>query len=205
MSMDGPHSLALMSFLERAFSLGLFSSMAHCVQVKLGSCLSLTVDAALTDPMCGMAVIAASLFRAVSGSLPPWAIDGIPHVHHALFSVGCHKDTVSFCRLLQLSMEMRFSPPSNNGHDEATLGTSMAAYMDGSLLAGRFLDKMRPSLKEEFLVNCRQVCTSEANNADNWTRRLKSLVKQACGGKKKGNKPGFNLKPSPTSWDFDRL
>lgn len=56
----------------------------------------------------GISIIGAALFRAVQGSLPPWAVESIPEVYCSLFA-ALDKDPTRFEQILGLSMEVRLS------------------------------------------------------------------------------------------------
>ena len=69
------------------------------------------------------------------------------------------------------------------------------------LLSGKFFERMSDAAKTNFLDQARAL--SEEDTTASW-RRLKTLIKQACGGKKKDT--DFNQKPALTRWDtLDRI
>jgi hypothetical protein len=70
----------------------------------------------------------------------------------------------------------------------------------GELLSGRYFEGMSTQAKVMFVNEAKQLAGT--GGGANW-RRLKGLIKQACGGKKKDT--DFNQKPSPTCWDFVRI
>jgi hypothetical protein len=187
MSMDGAQSLAVMDFFEKAFELtpDQLQQIAHELQSRLQVDLQGEQDITLK----GMSIIGAGLFRAASGGLPPWAVECIPSTYAALYH-GCGKDTRVFRQVLQASMNVRLAAGS----------PTTGGVGPGSLIAGRFFETMRESLREDFLKKAVEI--ADQDNVDGW-RRFKTLLKQASGGKKKAS--GFNLKPSPTSWECDRL
>lgn len=190
MSLDGPQTRAMLSFLGGYFSLG--TEMLRAVAISLRHRLDLDIDS--LDPLDddkasqGLGILCACLFRAASGGLPPWAIESIPSLYSALF-VGCGYDPDIFCRMLQLAMDVRLSRGSEG----------FGAVLPGNLLAGRYFESTKETSKATFVEKSREACRS--NNAEGW-RRFKVLLKQACGGKKKSS---LSLKPSFTTWDVDRI
>lgn len=188
MSMDGAQTLAAMEFFEKAFALGpeQLHQIAHELQIRLQVELPGEHDTTLK----GMAIIGAGLFRAAAGGLPPWAVECIPSTYAALYH-GCGCDPQVFSHVLHASMKIRLAPSAT------TIG---GGVVPGSLLAGRFFQSMREPLQKDFLTKAVEIATDDS--VEGW-RRFKTLLKQASGGKKKAS--GFNLKPSPTSWECDRL
>lgn len=183
MSMGGPQTLALMDFFENTFSIG--PESLHEIARTLPS--RFQIDMPGTDPtLQGMAIVGAILFRAISGGLPPWAIERIPATYAALFN-GCGKDVEVFGQVLRASMYIR-------------LTAAVASVKPGSCIAGRFFEAMKENAQQEFLQKATEIAVTDT--AEAW-KRYKTLLKQASGGKKKAS--GFQLKPSPTSWDCDRL
>ena len=72
--------------------------------------------------------------------------------------------------------------------------------ISGQLLSGRYFESLTTQAKSVFVNEAKQLAAT--GGVANW-RRLKGLIKQACGGKKKDT--DFNQKPSPTRWEFDRF
>jgi hypothetical protein len=193
MSLDGPHSLAIMKFFTVFFQLG--PSMLQLAGDQLLGIIPVSFEA--TEGICknrsflGTTIIGAALFRASQGALPPWAIESIPEVYKSLFEFALGKDVDLFCRWLRLSMELR----SFSQMEHALFSVSA-----GQLLSGKQFENMSNQVKSSFLDEVKQLVSAEG--AVSW-RRLKGSIKQACGGKKKDT--DFNQKPSPTRWDFDRI
>lgn len=187
MSMDGAQSLAVMDFFEKVFKLA--NDQLHQIAHELQNRLQVDLHGEEDVTLKGMAIIGAGLFRAASGGLPPWAIDCIPSTYAALYQ-GCGKDTSVFRQVLHASMNVRLAAGS----------PTTGGVGPGSLIAGRIFETMREPLREDFLRKAVEI--ADQDSVDGW-RRLKTLLKQASGGKKKAS--GFNLKPSPTSWECDRL
>lgn len=190
MSLDGPQTRAILTFLERYFMLGpeMLRSVADSLGNQLGVDITSIQVASDDNASQGLAILGASLFRAASGGLPPWAIEVIPSLYAALYT-ACGKDPDVFCRMLQLAMTVRLSNTSRG----------FGAIRPGELLAGRFFAVAKDSAKATFVSKSREAC--QENNANGW-RRFKTLLKQACGGKKKSS---LSLKPAFTTWDVDRI
>jgi len=177
MSLDGPHMLALMDFLESSFALGpiMLQTIASHLEKTFG--------------ISGIPIIGAALFRGGSGGLPPWAVECIPNVFSALFG-AFGKDPNNFGKMLVDSMEI-------------TLHVNAARFggvLPGSLFAGPLFKKLSEKTKQEFVQKSLELCAKDTGDA--W-RRFKVILKQLCGGKKKDS--GFNLKPSYTNWECDRI
>jgi hypothetical protein len=195
MSLDGPHGLAIMSFFISYFRL-----RRHMLEWA-GERLRATVPLNLVafgnmdedSKFVGIAIVGAALFRACQGALPPWAIESIPDVYGALFESGLGSDVEAFGRWMHLSMELRL---------HASTDASIVFYglTSGQLLSGRYFESLSTQARSVFVNEAKQLAAS--GGGANW-RRLKGLIKQACGGKKKDT--DFNQKPSPTRWDFDRV
>jgi len=185
MSLDGPQGLVMMDFFVGYFELGY--SMIQAAAKELIVAVPVNVG---NDPdAAGMAIIGAALFRGSQGGLPPWAIESIPTVYSSLFkALNCNVDT--FGLMLQISMALRLL---DNHHFGSVRG--------GSLLSGKFFEKMSDTAKLTFIHQAKE--QAKSNTTASW-RRLKTLMKQACGGKKKDT--DFKQRPALTSWDtLDRV
>lgn len=194
MSLDGAQTLALTEFLESFFGLGpgMFQVLAHellgriPVDLGTGAIQKWSND----QQVHGRSIVGAALFRAAQGALPPWAVESIPEVYSAFF-VALGKDPERFGLVLRGSMELRLQ----------TSVERFGGVMSGQLLSGGSFETMTDTAKATFITQL--VDLSRKDNHASW-RRLKAVVKQACGGKKK--EADFNQKPSPTKWDYyDRL
>ncbi|KAL3798961.1 hypothetical protein HJC23_005100 [Cyclotella cryptica] len=123
----------------------------------------------------GATIIAAGLLRAASGALPPWAVELTPLLIRSMFTaLGNNCDT--FIQTLKNSTKIECS---------------------GHILAGRYFEHVSSVHIDSFLSKTRDAC-----NRGEWNK-LKSVLKSACGGKKKDS--GFNLKPQYTCWKCERL
>lgn len=192
MSPDGPQTLALTEFLESFFGLGpamfqiLASELVGRIPVDVETIRKWSTD----QQVHGMAIVGAALFRSTQGALPPWAVESIPEVYSALF-VALNKDPDRFGLVLRVSMELRLQ----------TSVDRFGGVMSGQLLSGRFFETMTEKNKESFIEEAVGLCRKD--DTVSW-RRLKAVVKKACGGKKK--EADFNQKPPPTRFaQFDRL
>lgn len=187
MSMDGAQTLAVMDFFEKLFALSpeQLQLIARELQHRLQAELTNVTD----DTLKGLAIIGALLFRASSGGLPPWFVEGIPVTFAAFFS-GCGKCTRSFGQVIEGSMQVKLS----------NAGPAVGGAKPGSILAGRFFETMKESNRQDFIRRAVEIATNDTT--ESW-RRFKALLKQASGGKKKAT--GCSRRPSPTSWDCARL
>lgn len=192
MSLDGPQTLAATIFLEKFFRLG-FQPVAMAGR-KLACIVPIDwtgLQALNIDPqLYGISIVGAALFRANQGSLPPWAVESIPEVYCSFF-YALNKDVAAFAGILRISMEIRLS---------LTSGKSFGMVQPGSLLSGKVFDGLSETAKTTFITDVRKLC--EKDDAASW-RRMKAIVKQACGGKKK--ETDFGQKPPLTRWEFFRV
>ena len=183
-SMDGPHTLALVEFLELAFKCGpcilantasLITSQIHLDSLPTG---------ANNSSLIGGGIIVAAIYRCVSGAVPPWAVEYVPSVLKSLYSC-CGNESQAFSAILLAGAELKLS--YKYGCVEKTL-------------AGHYYDTIKLKKKEDFATKAQEISASDDN--DKW-RKLKVLVKSVCGGKKKAS--DFNLKPQFTTWECDRI
>jgi hypothetical protein len=185
MSLDGPQGLVMMDFFAIFFDLGI--SMIQAGARELTSVVPVNIG---NNPdEAGMAIIGAALFRGSQGGLPPWAVESVPSVYSSLFrALNCNVD--AFGHLFEISMNVRLLSDKTFGSVEG-----------GSLLSGRFFEKMNDKAKLTFIGQSKEC--SKSNTTASW-RRLKTLIKQACGGKKK--ETDFKQRPALTAWDtLDRV
>jgi hypothetical protein len=186
MSLDGPQGLVMMEFFELFFSLG--SEMLEAAANKLVTVVP--VDNSQNPDAVGMAIIGAALFRIAQGNpMPPWALESVPLIYSSLYK-ALGKSTGTFIWVLEMSMSVRLLENHQFGN-----------ISGGTLLSGRYFEKMSDGAKTNFLDQARAL--SEEDTTASW-RRLKTMIKQACGGKKKDT--DFNQKPALTRWDtLDRI
>merc|ERR1712194_45297 len=178
MSLDGPHTLAFLKFASDCMLLGPSIVSAAGKSILSG----IQVNDTFGQSDIGAAILAASLLRAVSGALPPWAVEEIPTLMRSMY-VAFGSDCDRLIQILSVSTKVTASVP-------------FWAIDSGELLAGRYLDVSHHHV-ESFLRQSKMVCTK-----GNWNK-LKVILKATCGGKKKDS--GFNLKPQVTSWECERL
>ena len=189
MSLDGPQTFAFLEFMESLFSLGprIMELAYHHFWSQVDASSANT--SGLPCDIMGGAVIAAALFRGGSGILPPWAIETTPGLYSSFFmSCGC--DCEKFCLILRLAFELRVGK----------IGTSYSHMCSEDKLAGHHFEGISHTVKDNFIAQAREICSK--NDPDSW-RRFKVIIKKICGGKKKAT--NFNLKPSSTIWDCDRI
>lgn len=174
-----------MDFFEAYFNLG--PVMLNAVATELST--AIPIDQLGYPGAAGLAVIGAALFRAAQGGLPPWAVERIPSVYSSLFK-ALSNSVDDFGRLLEWSMVVRLQRNNRFG-----------SVNGGDLLSGRFFERMGENAKMSFLEQAKE--NARLNNGVAW-RKLKVLIKQACGGKKKDTE--FNQRPAFTRWDaLDRI
>jgi hypothetical protein len=129
----------------------------------------------------------AALFRAMQGSLPPWTVESIPQIFSALYgAVG--KDAQLFVHVLGLAMQVRLRVSHYGG------------LVAGQLLSGGQFEGASEAFCQIFLAQVAEIC--QTDTAGGW-KKMKHVVKSACGGKKK--ETDYKQKPSPTRWEFDRF
>jgi hypothetical protein len=192
MSFDGPQSLVMMEFLQLYFSLG--SSMLQAVAKDLVKMIP--IDHGSVEPWskshqetAGISIIGAALFRAVQGGLPPWAVEFIPAVYSSLYQ-ALDSSPHTFGLVFEMSMHVRLE-------ENLTFGGVKA----GRLLSGRYFETMSDKTKQKFVSEAVEL--AKPNTQAGW-KRLKALIKQNCGGKKKDT--DYKQKPSLTKWDnLDRV
>ncbi len=185
-STDGPHMLVAMEFLETYFLLG--SSMLRRVAEDLSK--KVPVYFASAQPYAndtqavGIGIIGAAIFRAVQGGLPPWAVECMPSIFSALYNSALCQNSDNFATVICISMQIRWK------HDDR-----------GDLISGRYFQSMGEKAKSAFVVQAMDI--AKANTPASW-KQMKSLIKQACGGKKK--ETDFRQRPGLTKLDaLDRV
>jgi hypothetical protein len=137
----------------------------------------------------GVAIVGAALFRASQGGLPPWAVESIPEIYSAFYR-SMDRQPVRFEQMLLLSMKVRL----------AATAPQYGGVKPGCRLSGRYFESFSETATQRFVQDAMILCRQD--DAQSW-RRLKLVIKLACGGKKKDT--DFQLKPAYTRWDFDRI
>jgi hypothetical protein len=196
LSLDGPQTLAMLNFMESALKLGpgiLVNSMEPLRFAILVDESTITSVLGQEDEYGG-ALLCASFFRAMSGAVPPWAIECMPGLFASLFRGACQNDASKFLRMLRQSFTVRTMVSTEQQGGANADGNSISTH-----LAGPFVATITSGATVEFVANAQQA--AEKNTMDGW-KKFKTGVKKICGGKKKDT---FSLKPGFTSWDCDRL
>jgi hypothetical protein len=186
LSLDGPHTLAMVEFFELSFKFGpsIFAKTASLITSQVN--LDLVSTGANNTSLIGGAIIVAAIYRCVSGAVPPWAVEYVPTMLKSLYSC-CGNGPQEFSAILLAGADLKL----NVGHKYGCVQKT---------LAGHYYDTIKPKKKEDFIIKALEISASDGN--DKW-RQLKVLVKHVCGGKKKASE--FNLKPQFTTWECDRI
>jgi hypothetical protein len=192
MSMDGPHSLMMVMFIVKFLELGphvLRTAAERLVDVVP---INPSSSSGLSDALPfnqGMAIIGAGLFRAAEGSLPPWVVEMCPEIYSSLYA-ALGRNVNDFIILFRWSMEIRLLPgvPRFGG------------VSPGCLLSGHAFEKLNDKTKHDFFKQASELAAKD--DVTSW-RRMKVLIKQISGGKKKDT--DFRQKPSLTRWEFLRV
>ena len=139
MSLDGPQTLAMLGFASECMLLG------PSILVAGGrSILSvIQVNDAVGQSNIGVTILAASLLRAVSGALPPWAVEETPTLIQSMY-VAMGSDCDKLIQILSAATKVAASAP-------------FGAINSGELLAGRYLDVSNVHI-ESFLRQSKEVC-----------------------------------------------
>jgi hypothetical protein len=184
MSLDGPQTLALISFLTAFLSQeqALFKHVLKQAVMDLAVETKVLLDAELIP----FVILGSLLFRGCSGALPPWAIEAMPELYSLFFDVT-GKNPELFARVLRASME-------------TTATKQLGAVAIGQPLAGPLFAAMNTRTKDEFASEALLVLNR--TDGGQW-RMLKAMVKRLCGGKKK--ETDYGQKPPFTKWEFERV
>lgn len=183
MTLDGAHTLAICDFLADFFLLG--QSHLQAAAAKVAHVIPVNCT---TDLPIGLVIIAAALFRGIQGALPPWAVESVPQIYSALYG-ALGKDVSLFVRVLGAAMEVRLRGVAQYG------GVSK-----GQILSGRYFEGVSGKFRESVASQVADVCRSDT--AGSW-KKMKQVIKSACGGKKK--ETDYKQKPAPTRWDVERF
>jgi hypothetical protein len=179
MSVDGPQTFAMMNFLQyscKSFGMNTFTSIAAHFQ---GS-IQLDINPIIPDYHLGGIMLCGALFRAFSGSLPPWIIENAPELYFAIYQ-ACGSNMDFFHSIMVTGSEVKIKENSST-FNHIRQGDKL-----GGLVQTQQIQQLRSILKTESDF-----------------RQLKASIKAACGGKKKSN--SFANKPSTiTTWQFDRI
>lgn len=176
-SFDGPHTLAIQSFISDSVLLA--PSILSDSSVLLIIPLDQLND---THFISGSAILIAALLRSFSGALPPWTVEEAPELIQSLY-IATGSDANAFAQILRVSARLKAS-------------TSFGGVRSGELLGGKYLDASDSHI-ESFVSQSKEVCIK-----GNW-QKMKVIFKATCGGKKKDSE--FALRPSFTTWECNRL
>ena len=175
MSLDGPHTLAIFSFISEAM-------LGPSIFAAGGASILSAIQVTQTFGQDGAVILISSILRGVSGAIPPWAVEETPLLFKAIYT-AMDNDCDTFIHALGASTKVKAAVP-------------FGGVRSNELLAGRYLDVSDTHI-QSFLSQSKKVCST-----NEW-KRLKVILKSTCGGKKKDS--GFNLKPQFTSWECERL
>ena len=193
---DSAHSLVALDQFMVAF-LNLGPQMLQTVSLRILENTSIDISSLqpyTSEPVhgvAGIAIFGAALLRTCSGGLPPWAVECMPAIYSTLFNVSFGGNIDSLMLSLQMAMHVRWLPGV----------VSSPSSSCSLLLAGRFFHTMSDKHKTTFLEQVLEL--AQANTTAGW-KRMKAVVKTACGGKKKDT--DFNQRPALTKLDdLDRV
>jgi hypothetical protein len=184
MSLDGPQTLALISFLTAFLSQE--QALVNHVLKLAAAHFAMESTAELNPEVVPFVILSSLLYRGCSGALPPWAIESMPELY-SLFFDATGKNPDLFARLLRASME-------------TTAATQLGAVAMGQPIAGPLFATMNAKTKDEFAVEALLVLNR--TDGSQW-RMLKAMIKRICGGKKK--ETDYGQKPPYTKWEFERV
>lgn len=119
------------------------------------------------------------------------SVEATPEIYSALY-MALQRNPDSFRLVLQLSLHLRLSPSAHVG--------IIGSVQPGELLAGRHFETVSDQVKGKFVQEATELCRKD--DTTSW-RRLKVLIKQLSGGKKKDT--DFGQKPAVTSWELERI
>ena len=141
MSLDGPHTLTMESFVSESLLLGPSILSKGCKDLIS----VIQVDGSSLDQsrLCP-SILVAALLRAVSGALPPWCVEDAPELFQSIYlTIGSNID--AFIQVLRISTQLKAS-------------VSFGGIRAGELLAGRYLDVSETHIKS-FISQSKEVCS----------------------------------------------
>lgn len=139
LSLDGPHTLAIQSFISESVLLG----PSILAETSILSAIQLNRLSFGTHQMCGPAILTAALLRSISGALPPWIVEEAPALFRSIY-IATGSDGDGFVQILRVSTKL-------------TASASFGGVRPGELLAGKYLDASNSHI-ESFLSQTREVC-----------------------------------------------
>jgi len=179
MSVDGPQTFAMMKFLSYCFKIVGMNTFKF-IALQFQSIIQLDVTHDISENHFGGTIICGALFRAFSGSLPPWIIETAPELYFSIYQ-ACGADLDFFHSIMVMGSVVRI-----RGTSSVFSHIRVGEKLGGCLVQSQQIQQLRSFLKID---------------AD-W-KQLKSAIKAACGGKKKTS--SFANKPTSTTWQFDRI
>jgi hypothetical protein len=139
LSLDGPHTLAMQSFISGSVLLG----PSILAGTSILSVIQLNQLSFGTPQICGPAVLIAALLRSVSGALPPWTVEDAPALFRSIY-IAMGSDGDGFVQMLRVSTKL-------------TASASFGGIRPGELLAGKYLNASDSHI-ESFLSQTKDVC-----------------------------------------------
>ena len=139
LSLDGPHTLAMQSFVSESVLLG----PSILAETSILSIIQLDQSTSFVGTACVPAILVAALLRSISGALPPWTVEEAPALFRSIY-VATGSDVDGFVRILRASTMVSAS-------------ASFGGIRPGELLAGKYLDASGSHI-ESFLSQTKEVC-----------------------------------------------
>lgn len=139
LSLDGPHTLAMQSFVSESVLLG----PSILAETSIMSIIQLDQSTSFVGTACVPAILVAALLRSISGALPPWTVEEAPALFRSIY-VATGSDVDGFVRILRASTMLSAS-------------ASFGGVRPGELLAGKYLDASGSHI-ESFLSQTKEVC-----------------------------------------------
>ena len=146
MSLDGPHTLTMESFVTESLLLGPSILLKGCTDIL--SVIQIDDNSLDQSRLCP-SILVAALLRAVSGALPPWCVEDAPELFESIYlAIGSNMD--AFVQVLSVSTQLKAS-------------VSFGGIRAGELLAGRYLDVSDTHIKS-FISQSKEVCSKGVYN-----------------------------------------
>ena len=145
LSLDGPHTLAIQSFVSESVILG----PSIIAETIILSVIQLNRSSFVAPQICGPAILIAALLRSISGALPPWTVEEAPALFRSMY-IATGSDGDVFVQILRVSTQL-------------TASASFGGVRPGELLAGKYLDASDSHI-ESFLSHTKEVC-NKGNNS----------------------------------------
>lgn len=180
MGLDGPQGLTMIGYIAKYFNLG-----PVMIQLATRDLLgAIPVVTSHGPDIDGISIIGAALFRGFQGGLPPWAVESAPSIYSSLFN-ALNRNVDTYGIMFEMSMHIKLRDDQRFGSVDR-----------GSFLTGRFLERLNDKARRNLIDQAKELAGTDTTVS--W-RRLKTLIKQSCGGKKKDT--DFKQRPALTNWD----